>query len=647
MLTVKYAPAALLLFCALTLLGAATAAAQPKPQLVSVRSSGSGSGNGISGDYGRYRITADGRYVLFYSEASNLVPLDDSPNGDIFVRDLLTGKTTLVSVNATGTASGFGSNSNYGLISDDGRYVAFTSYARDIVTNDTNSSPDVFLRDLQTGTTKIVSINMAGTGTAAGGPSELIDMSPDGRFVTFSSHTRDLTPHIDSKNLGSDIYIRDMLTNKTELVSVNAAGVATGNGMCYGGSVSGDGRYVVFTSESSDLVPNDTPTRDVFLRDRQTRTTTRISTNYSGTAGGNWESDGGVIDRGGRVVVFATAAIDLSPLPDANGLADIYIYDVRTKTKKLITVNVAGNATGGGLYRGYYDHGVQFTVSDDARYVAFMSQSGDLVANDTNGNGDDIFLYEVATQQKSLVSVNPAGTSGLIGGSFNPSISAGGRFVAFESLANDLVNVADEPNGFTTDVFVRDLLTGKTYLASINNAGTRTGNGFSFQPFISADGTRLVFHSRASNLVSGDVNGFTEDVFTFAVPVEGAPVLLTEANTDRAVALESVTQTRDPFPLTTAQNFSTDKRTRVSLLAWRVVLRAGEDVSALSVVAEDNQGGSYVLPVEQVRAATGLDSVKQIVVKLPTSVNGSTSLWVTLTLHGLTSNKVSLRIASP
>jgi hypothetical protein len=279
--------------------------------------------------------------------------------------------------------------------------------------------------------------------------------------------------------------------------------------------------------------------------------------------------------------------------------------------------------------------------------VAFMSQSGDLVTNDANGNADDVFVYEVATQKKTLVSVNPSGVSSAVGGSFSPSISAGGRFVAFESLANDLAGVADEANGYTMDVFVRDLVAGKTYLASINSAGTRTGNGFSFRPYISADGSRLVFHSRASNLITGDANGYKEDVFAFSLPVEGGPVLLTEANVDRAVALDSVTHLRDPFPLLNTQNFSADKRTRVSLLAWRLDLQPGEDLSAVSALAEDEQGAVYHLPVEYVGAVAGLDSVKQVVVKLPADVNASKALWVRISLRGLTSNRAILRIRYP
>jgi Tol biopolymer transport system component len=633
-----------LVLCVLMLLSAAEVAGQQHPTLVSVNSAGTGSGNARSGDFNTYRISSDGRYVVFYSEATDLVPLGAIRASDIFVRDLQTGTTTMVSINAAGTAST--GVSSFGLITDNGRYVAFNSFANNIVTNDTNSSPDVFLRDLQAGTTRLVSINAAGTASAKSGGG-LIDMTPDGRFITFSGQAEDLTPHPDGNGLGSDIYVRDTVNNVTSLVTVNTAGTASGNGSSFGGSISADGRYVVFTSSSSDLVANDTGTRDVFLRDIQAGTTIRLSNNAAGTAGGNNSSSDGVIDRGGRFVVFGTMASDLSTLPDTNNLADIFIYDVQAGTKRLITVNAAGTATGNGLGTGFFQHVVHYSISDDARFVAFMSQSGNLVTNDTNGNGDDIFRYEVATQAKSLVSVNLAGTSGISGGSDNPTISADGRFVAFNSLANDLVNVADETNGATHDVFVRDMVAGQTYLASVNSAGTRTGNGFSFQPFISADGTRLVFHSRAGNLITNDLNDILEDVFVFTIASNGGPVLLTEQNTQRAVALDSVTQTRDPFSLVNLFNFSSDRRTRVSLFVWRLDLLPGDDASAVTAQAEDEQGSVYPLTVEYLGATPALNEVTQVVVKLPVGVSAPADLWITISLRGATTNKALIKIKPP
>ena len=618
------------------------AAQQGQLTLASVNSAGTGSGNRRSGDFNQFRITPNGRFVLFYSEATDIVPMGATGVSDIFVRDLQTGQTKMASINAAGTPST--GVTRFGLISDDGRFVVFTGFPNNIVTNDTNSSPDVFIRDFQTNTTKLVSLNFQGTESGALGGSELADMTPDARFVLFSSHANNLTTHADGNNLGTDLYVRDVVNNVTKLVTVNTAGTASGNATSFSGKISADGRYVVFTSEASDLITGgDTNGRDVFLRDLQTNTTTRLSTNAAGTAGGNNMSDSGIIDKGGRYVVFATRATDLASVPDVNGFSDIFIYDIQAQTKKLITTNIAGTATGGGIPFQGMDRGVEFSISADGRFVAFMSQQSGLVSNDTNGIGDDIFRYEVATQAKTLVSVNFTGTSGTIGGSSSPNISDDGRFIGFSSLANDLVNMADETNGFTTDVFLRDMTAGQTYPVSVNHSNTRMGNGFSFQPRLTADGRRLVFLSRASDLITNDLNGFAEDVFVFTLINDGSPVLLMEEGTERAVALESVTQVRDPFTIVNPIKFGTDQRTRISLFVWGLQLHPGEPLSAITVRGEDTNGTAHALTVESVGDQAGVTGVKQLVVKLPDQVVG-TDLWITVSLHSLTSNRALVKI---
>lgn len=641
---------ALFALCILLLSTATSVVAQQHPTLVSVNASGTGSGSAASGlsvDTVRYRITPNGRYVLFFSEAGDLVSPASIGAADIFVRDLQSGTTELVSVKLPNTSSG--GVSKFGLISDNGRYVAFTSVAPNIVANDTNSSSDVFIRDMQLGVTRLVSVNAAGTASGALGGSELIDMSPDGRFIVFSSMATNLTAQTDNNGFGSDIYVRDTVNNVTKLVSVNTAGTATGNGTSAGAaSITADGRYVVFGSQASDLIPNDTTTRDIFLRDLQAGTTIRLSTNTAGTAGGDNGSDGALIDRGGRFVVFDTRAANLSSLPDTNSISDIFIYDIQPGTRKLITVNAAGNAAGSGIGFSFSNQGVQYSISGDGRFVVFTSQSADLVANDTNGGAPDIFRYDVATQAKSLVSVNKVGTSGSSQfGSSSPSISADGRLVAFHSFAADLVNVADEPSGATNDVFVRDMQTGQTSLASINSAGTRTGNGFSLQPLISADGSRLVFNSRADDLITNDVNGVREDVFVFATGITNSPpALLLGDDAVHAMALDSVTQALGPFTLASSVNWGGDGGTRVSLFVSGLNLLPGDNASSLVVTGEDEQGTIHTLPVEHMGALPDADNVTQIIVKLP-QVSVPVELTVRVSLRGTLTNKGYVRVVAP
>lgn len=635
---------AALLACALTLLSAEVTVGQPNPTLVSVNSAGTGSGNFRSDDWTNYRITPDGRYVVFRSEATNLVvPHGTTRLGNIYVRDLQLGTTRLVSVALDGTSANNGSGNC--LISDNGRYVAFTSHANNLVPNDT-SFTDVFLRDLQTNTTRMVSVNAAGNSEAFNA-SELLHMTPDGRFITFWSNGKVLTGHPDGRPDKPDIYVRDMVTNVTKLVTINAAGTASGNGNSYGGtewggSTSDDGRYVVFSSEASDLVANDTDTRDVFLRDLLAGTTIRLSTNATGTAGGNDKSGTPVIERNGRFVVFETLATDLTTVLDRNRLHDIVFYELQTGTKRLLTLNSAGTETAFGYEGNLIGLGVKFKISDDGRFVAFSSHLENMVANDINSN-HDVFLYEVATQSRTLVSVTPTGSSNGAGGSDTPSVSASGRFVAFTSIVPNLANGQNEGTDFDGDVFVRDVVAGKTYLASVNSSGTTAGNFNSTNPFISADGTRMVFYSRASDLITNDLNGFDEDIFVYTILTNDPPALLTEVDTERAVALDSTTQTSDPFALTNPF-FASDGQTRISLFARGLVLIPGEGASALTANAQDEQGRVYDLPVEYVGATPGLLSINQIIVKLPVAVSAPGDFSVRITLRGITSNRGLIRI---
>jgi WD40 repeat protein len=621
-------------------------AQQGQLTLVSVNSAGTGTGNRKSGEINQVQITPNGRFVLFYSASTDIVPLGATNTSDIFVRDLQTGQTKMASINAAGTPSTDSSRS--GLISDDGRFAAFNGFADDIVNNDSNSSGDVFVRDFQTNTTKLVSFNFQGTASGALGESLLTDMTPDARFIVFSSVATNITSQTDGNGVfETDLYVRDLANNVTKLITVNTAGTASGNGPSFGGKISADGRYVAFLSDATNLVNgSDTSERDVFLRDLQTNTTTRISTNAAGTAGGNGPSGGIKMDKGGRFVVYSTRATDVANVPDVNGFSDIFIYDIQAQTKKLITVNTAGTATGGGQPSGNGEMmlggGTDASISADGRFIAFQSAQTDLVNNDTNGTGDDIFRYEIATGAKTLVSVNLTGTSGVVGRSFMPNISADGRFIGLASFATDLVNIADEPNFETMDVFLRDMMAGQTYLVSANHSRTRTGNGSSIQPLLTSDGRRLAFVSTASDLITNDLNGTTEDVFVFTLINDGAPVLLTEENTERAIALESVTLQRDPFALVAPIKFGVDQRTRISLFVWGLLLLPGEPLSAITVRGEDTNG-AHTLTVESVGDQAGVTGAKQVVVKLPDQVVG-TDLSITVSLHGLTSNRALVKI---
>lgn len=625
-------PLLLLLLCTL---GAASATAAGTVSLASVNTTGAGGNGGSVGA----RLSAGGRFLVFSSEAGDLVANDTNGRSDVFVRDLLVGVTRLVSVNRAG--SGGGNGDSYGaVVSADGRYVVFTSFASNLVANDTNALPDLFVRDLAAGTTKLVSVNNAGTGGGNGPTLSGVDpvVTPDGRFVAFYSAAGDLVAN--DTNNATDLFLRDIVAGTTTIVSVNRSGAAAGIGLLSAPAVSADGRFVAFQSDAADLVAND-PQRaggnqdaDVFVRDVAAGTTTLVSINRAGTASGNAPSRFPAISADGRYVVFESYATDLVA-NDSNLYRDVYVRDRAAGVTVLVSVNRAGatssnpsNTVGAPA------------ISADGRYVAFASAASDLVTGDANGR-TDVFLRDLKARATTLVSRNSTGTGGGNGDSQNPVISADGRFVAFQSLATDLTGASDS-NG-RPDVFVRDVQRGVTVLASSNAAGTASANDGSAAAALSADGQVVAFQSAAGDLVTEDTNRLT-DVFVYPGAFPAVPKLITEGGTSRAVALDSVTFARDPFPVMTDHNFSPDKRTRVVLFATRLEVAPGEKASVVTAQAEDAQRRVYPLAVEHVGAVPNLHWITQVVVKLPAELEAAGDVWVSLTLRGAMSNKAVIQI---
>jgi hypothetical protein len=481
-------------------------ACSPAITLVSANSEGTNSGNASS--YAP-STSDDGRLVVFLSTATDLVPGFVDGNGmggtDVFVRDLAAGTTALVSINSAGTASGDAASSG-AEISADGRFIAFYSGADDLVTSDSNGVSDVFVRDLAAGATHLASVNDGGT-SSGNGSSYSPALSADGRVVAFSSTASDLVPN--DTNNASDIFARDLIAGATTLVSVNAAGTASGNGDSIQLRLSAPGQFIVFQSYASDLTDDDSNGEsDVFVRDLTRGITTLASINDAGTASGNSGSFDPRISADGRFVAFVSIASDLVP-NDTNNTSDIFVRDLVTGVTTLISVNAAGTASGNG-------GSFELQISADGRRVAFSSMASDLVPNDTNGAAD-IFVRDLAAGTTTLASVNLSGTASGNGGSSHPRISADGRFVAFDSTASDLV--AGDTNG-AADVFVRDLMTGTTTLASKSNASGASGNDQSFLPtdsasqVLSTDGHFIVFEGDATDLVPHDTND-ARDVFRF------------------------------------------------------------------------------------------------------------------------------------
>jgi hypothetical protein len=402
---------------------------------VSVDSSGN-QGNGMSGRYGDVFISADGRYVVFDSDSTNLVPNDTNGVGDIFLRDRQTGVTERINVDSSGNQAN-GQISMWGTISADGRYVSFESDATNLVTGDTNGKKDIFVHDRQTGVTERISVDSSGN--PANHESSYAVISSNGRYVSFMSLASNLVP--DDINGKNDIFVHDRQTGVTEIVSVDSAGNLVSQGGRYP-YISGDGRYVVFMSLAINLVPNDTNgVGDIFVHDRQTGVTERVSVDSSGNQA-NHNSNYPIINADGRYVIYISTATNLVS-GDTNGANDLFIRDRQTGVTERVTVDSNGNQANGDSWWG--------ALSADGRYVAFDSEASNLVPDDTNGTYD-IFVRDRQTGITELVSVDSYGNQ-TNGGSQFPYISSDGRYVAFDSMASNLV--PNDTNG-VNDVFVHD-----------------------------------------------------------------------------------------------------------------------------------------------------------------------------------------------
>jgi archaellum component FlaF (FlaF/FlaG flagellin family) len=360
------------------------------------------------------RISADGRCVVFFSLASNLVPNDTNGKTDVFVRDLLLRTTERVSVSSSGEE---GTNhSGASAISADGRFVGFSSTAANLVPNDMNHLRDIFLHDRQAQTT--MRVNVSSSGEEANGSSNLSSLSGDGRYVAFESWASNLVPG--DTNGFIDVFVHDWLTGSTTRVSVSSSG-SQGN---FGGSapsISTDGRFVSFESDSVDLVPGDTNGRkDIFLHDRETATTERVSLGPN-AAQANHQSVDASISADGRHVAFESFATNL--IQGGSAGIHLFVRDVWGGTTTMVDVTPSGTQGNSASYNA--------SISADGRVVSFQSTSTNLVPGDTNG-WQDVFVRDCGTTSGPRVfciaKANSLGCTPAIGFSGSPSASAPAGF---------------------------------------------------------------------------------------------------------------------------------------------------------------------------------------------------------------------------
>jgi Tol biopolymer transport system component len=467
--------------------------------IVSVNLAGTGGGNSHSTDP---MISADDRFVIFQSDAGDLVTNDVNGDTDVFVRDLWGAVTTLVSVSTNGGSGNGASGSAF--MTRDGRYVAFVSSSSNLVAGTTNGIANVFIRDLTTESTYLI------TGMARSiGPTIVVLMAtpvitPDGRYVAYFSSAAGLVPGTPPGLPGGEIYVYDRQANLTTWVSSNTVSLVLAtfgtrtNYASYHPFLSEDGRYVAFKAGSTNFGE---PAM-ILQADLVAGTMAVISTNGVGSYPADEDRFGPEMSADGRFVAYSRS--------EPGGGNSLHVWDNQALT------DVLGSDGGSGFQPGSSSHTAQFT--HDGSELCFMSDATNLVANPVL-SGQHIYLRDLASGALELVDVDTNGIGSSDVSGTMPSLSDDARLVAFN--APDGTLVPQDING-AQDVFVRDTLAGTNELVSVHAPGlvSGTGNGItrSMANPITADGRWVVFESTASDLIPGDTNGncdvFVEDLAT-------------------------------------------------------------------------------------------------------------------------------------
>jgi hypothetical protein len=389
-------------------------------------------------------------------------------------------------------------------VSANGRYVAFSSFAGNLVVGDTNNANDVFVRDLSTGATERVSVTPGG-GNGNNSTNEGTAITPDGQQVFFASTASNLSPG--DTNGAYDIFVRNRALGTTERVSVALDGGFPDSDSRDDLTVSADGRFVAFTSNASNLVAGDTNGRlDVFVRDRLLGFTERVSVASNGSQANEGRSEQSAMSADGRFVTFTSEAANLVP-GDTNGTWDVFVRDRQLGTTERISVSSWGEEANGPSEAP--------AISGNGRFITFRTLATNFVAGDVNDKYN-FFVHDRLNHTTSLVDVTPFGHVGNGDAEAVAAVSADGRYVAFASSSSLVAVDAGPPQ-----VYVRDLYAGATVRVSQALDGT-PANGKSYLPALSPEGDVVAFISVANNLVPNDTNGFS-DVFAAVNPLYNAP----------------------------------------------------------------------------------------------------------------------------
>lgn len=408
-------------------------------------------GTGISGSP---RLSTDGRFLAFQTNAFNLTG-DPALNFQVVLKDTATGAVDVVSRSPLGPPGNGGAFSS-GWPSEDGRYVAFSSTATNLVAPDGNGNlADAFVFDRQLNAIERVSISSAGV--QGNERTFVADMTPDGRFVVMETLASNLVPN--DLNQTWDVILRDRVSNTTERISVTAAN-SEPNGSSRGARISADGRYVAFGSSATNIVPNiSNGFTNIYIRDRLAGTVTRIGMGLAGAQPGGNSDVFGISASGSRVLIRSNA-FNLVP-NDWNGKSDFFLLDLGQGTTTRVSLGDLGQEGDGDVLQG--------DLSRDGTIAGFSSLANNLTAGDANP-GSDLFIHEIASGRTLLVTRNSLGVQGAIpclpppsplnplcgGQHLSMGLSADGRFVAFEHAGGVLIPSGVDVNGSMRDIFMND-----------------------------------------------------------------------------------------------------------------------------------------------------------------------------------------------
>ncbi len=394
------------------------------------------------------------------------------------------GETIRVSTSSSGGQSN-GQNT-MGSVSADGRFLSFRSNSTNLISG--VSGEQAYVKNLETG--ELVLASSTSDGVQGNGYSSQGSLSADGRYMVFFSNSSNLLPGVS----GDNIYVKDLQTGELHLASSNEDGVQ-GNGLSAGGNISADGRYVAFRSHSTNFLPG-VNSGQIYVKDLHTGKLHLASSTQDGVQGNDSSNSGTTLSADGRYLLFRSFATNLLP---GVGTDQLYMKDLHTGALQLVSGNQSG-------VQGNGDNNGTGTLSADGRYIAFASDSTNLL---TGVSGWQIYVKDVQTGELRLGSSNKDGIQGS-GNSYLYSLSADGRYLSIAGNANFTAGVSG------WQIYRKDLLTGEMELVSRSADGAADANNGASPPikasFISADGSKVFFHTDSSNLIAGDTNGLS-DIF--------------------------------------------------------------------------------------------------------------------------------------